>query len=73
MGKFLIAPVVLIIGYSYPAQAGYSDLGVNLKSSSYLGDKSWYVTSSSYLADMTIRLSGDIQEWYEHANQKITK
>ena len=58
----------MIIGYSYPAQAGYADLGVNITSSSYRADESWYVTSSSYRADMTICLSGDIQEWYEYAN-----
>ena len=30
MGKFLIAPILLMIGYSYPAQAGYAYLGVNI-------------------------------------------
>ena len=81
MGKLLIAPVLLMIGYSYPAQAGYADLGGNITSKSYRADKSiyitsksyradesCYVTSKSYRADMTICLSGEIQEWHEQFN-----
>tara|TARA_Y100001968_G_scaffold208736_1_gene191841 strand:+ start:134 stop:301 length:168 start_codon:yes stop_codon:yes gene_type:complete len=55
MRKLLIAPLVLLLGYSHPSQAGYADLGVN-------------IVSSSLYADITICLSGDTEEWFRNAN-----
>ena len=46
--------------------SGYSLPSIRL-TDSYSADESWRVTSS-YSADMSICLSGDIDEWFEHAN-----
>ena len=41
---------------------------IKLTDSGSLADEWWKVTTSSSLSDMDICISGDIDEWFEHAD-----
>ena len=54
---------VKVVGNCY----GKGDTWVKLTTSSTAADEWWRVTESYSAADMTICLSGDIEEWYKHS------